>query len=210
MTVSHFDPQICSSPQLRTHDSCKWLLANTRNVWLVVVLGTRHALPDVPAKGRPGHMPTGAAPQFRVSKTPDPLAEGRVSMDAARPARGIKRVAKVKYMSSKFVICRSFAVYTYICPPKSIRLLLYTYITYILLCGNCVDRHVRTNNHTYRTVHTNPPTPLVGAGVLLGLLSSAAYANSSARVFFFRACAAMVGLQGHWGERFGGTFLDDF
>ena len=30
------------------------------------------------------------------------------------------------------------------------------------------------------------------------------------RAPFFRACAAVVGLQGHWGERFGGTFLDAF
>ena len=26
---------------------------------------------------------------------------------------------------------------------------------------------------------------------------------------FFRACVAMIELQSHWGERFGGTFLDD-
>ena len=35
------------------------------------------------------------------------------------------------------------------------------------------------------------------------------YGNSFARGGV-RACAAMVGVQGHWGERFGGTFLDDF
>ena len=39
-------------------------------------------------------------------------------------------------------------------------------------------------------------------GVLLGLLSSAAMQKA----LFVR----IVGLQGHWGERFGGTFLDDF
>ena len=74
-------------------------------------------------------------------------------------------------------------------------------------------------------------------GVLLGLLSSAAYANSSAgggafsfaRARLWLGCRAtgesvldeflcfgviaaliLARLQGHWGERFGGVFLDGF
>ena len=63
------------------------------------------------------------------------------------------------------------------------------------------------------TIGQRVPLPWGEIHRLSVLLSSTAYANSSTRGgLFFRACAAMamVGLQGHWGERFGGTFLDDF
>ena len=59
----------------------------------------------------------------------------------------------------------------------------------------------------------NPPTPLAGAGRAMGLLSSAATQIAligGVPFFRARARAAMVGLQGHWGEGFGGTFLDAF
>ena len=47
----------------------------------------------------------------------------------------------------------------------------------------------------------NLPTQLVGAGRAMGLSKLCCHANSFARGggrLFFRACAAMVGLQGHW------------